>query len=243
MHHCADYATGRLTWNRELLQRCSVSSRTLSDCIQTRISQDFTSIQRKIRKLITCSHSATFKPCVDWQISFPVVVTVLQAPSGNHFQHKLSVLESYYANRKWFLPLTRPPSSPPPSRESSHSSLGAVSPAVTGRIGPSELSHLGAPSHRRWMAGSGQSDVEPLHQERRPWSWMLLGRMHVHGDHLPSRSSAHRGCDRTHQKPSCSSQTSRPCCAANKGVFSEANPTRTSGIKSLWSKGHRMPQE
>ena len=169
--------------------------------------------------MITCSHSATFKPYVDWQISFPVVATVLQAPSGNHFQHKLSVLESYYANRKWFLPLTRPPSSPPPSRESSHSSLGAVSPAVTGRIGPSELSHLGAPSHRRWMAGSGQSDVEPLHQERRPWSWMPLGRMHVHGDHLPSRSSAHRGCDRSHQKPSCSSQTSRPCCAANKGVF------------------------
>ena len=34
--------------------------------------------------------------------------------------------------------------------------------------------------------------------------------MHVHGDHLPSTSSAHRGCA-DHQKPSCSARTSGPC--------------------------------
>ena len=64
--------------------------------------------------------------------------------------------------------LTLLPSSRPPPCGSSHSSLGAVLPAVTGQIGPSELRHLGAPSLVKWMAGSGQSDVEPLHQGRRP---------------------------------------------------------------------------
>ena len=63
--------------------------------------------------------------------------------------------------------LTLLPSSLPPCG-SSRRSLGAVSPAMTGRTGPSELRHLGAPSLARWMAGSDQSDVEPLHQERRP---------------------------------------------------------------------------
>ena len=64
--------------------------------------------------------------------------------------------------------LTLLPSFRPPPCGSSRRSLGAVSPAMTGRTGPSELRHLGAPSLARWMAGSDQSDVEPLHQERRP---------------------------------------------------------------------------
>ena len=60
------------------------------------------------------------------------------------------------------------------SFQSSQTSWGVVWPAVTGRTGPSELRHLGAlhgfptPSLKRLMAGNDPSELEPLHQGRRP---------------------------------------------------------------------------
>ena len=104
------------------------------------------------------------------QISCPAVATVLEAAAGSHFQHEQST--SYWfilrKSKRARATLTLLPSSlrlPPCG--SSRRSLGAASPAMTGRTGPSELRHLGAPSLARWMAGSDQSDEEPLHQERR----------------------------------------------------------------------------
>ena len=60
------------------------------------------------------------------------------------------------------------------SFQSSQTSSVDVSPAVTGRIDPSELHHLGAlhdfltRTLLRWMAESGRSELEPLRQGRRP---------------------------------------------------------------------------